>query len=633
VCGIVGFYGCKLSYDASIATLRQMSSSIIHRGPDDFGEFSDGIVGLAMRRLSIIDIKGGHQPVFNNDRSLAIIFNGEIYNYRELRDDLIKLGHVFRTQSDTEVILNQYIQDGDNCLDKFNGMFSFAIWDLRKKSLFIARDRMGVKPLYYYWDGSRLIFGSEIKAILSSGLFKKEINNQGVWDYLTFRYIPQPNTIWKNIFKLPPGHTLMINQENNFPLISRYWEIPNRDLGAKIQTYQEYLNEFDSIFLDSVSKRMIADVPVGILLSGGLDSSAVAAAASEVSSGRLNSYSVAFHDSIDTNELAYAKLVANHLGMSCSEIIINKKEFIDFLPKSIHLLDEPMADMASIPLYFVSKLAGRDVKVVLSGEGADEVLGGYEFDKATSYWKNIEKLHKLPKNTRTLLIKAITKLNPKYEYLHEMAEKPLMDHLKLSPPNMTNYMSSEDKSRLFGANPGFEDSFDAIRNAASSRNSNDPLDLSLYILSQSWLVEDLLMKADKMTMGASVELRVPFLDYRLVEWAFKAPGFVKVGKPFFAYGQHQSKRVLRDFARKRLPHEIIERPKQGFPVPVYEWSKNGETKLWMEERLLNKESSLSSFFDSKELEIFVRSSQKNGLYGQQKLWNLLILEMWLEQWQ
>jgi asparagine synthase (glutamine-hydrolysing) len=632
MCGIAGFYNIGVGEAEGRAVLRAMCDAIRHRGPDDDGYFWQDQVGMGMRRLSIIDLAGGHQPISNDRNTRHIVFNGEIYNFRELREILAGQGHRFRTHCDTEVILRQFEQDGPACVNRFNGMFAFSIWDSEKRQLFIARDRLGVKPLYYYWDGRSFLYGSEIKAILASGRVAKDVNEEAVWDYLTFRYIPQPNSIWKRIHKLEPGHTLTISQDDPEPRIRRYWDIPSEGSGAK-KSFREYQEEFEGLYLDAVRLRLIADVPVGILLSGGLDSSAVAAAVSEVHNSKVSSFSIAFKDSPSTNELPFAREVADRIGTDHHEVLIGQKEFMDFLPDFVWHSDEPVADLASVPLHYVSKLARGKVKVVLSGEGADEVLGGYNFDKMVSIWEKIRRFQRIPAWLRFGILQPLAgAVNDRLAERLRVANEPLGHRMVSHPHTMTNYMTSSEKAPLFGnSRNGFGDSLDVLRRDSRRVDIRDPLQHSLFMFCQSWLVEDLLMKADKMTMANSIELRVPFLDYRLVEWAAKAPSMVKVGRN--SLGKLETKRILREFARTRLPSSILERPKQGFPVPVYEWL-NGDLKPWVEDKLLSKSNWINQFFDPKEVEASLRKWQRggDGNADRHRIWNLLILQIWAEKW-
>jgi asparagine synthase (glutamine-hydrolysing) len=631
MCGIVGYFNLGLKREDGLMLLHHMCETIAHRGPDDNGFYANEWVGLGIQRLSIIDLVSGHQPVQNEDGSKQIIFNGEIYNFRELRFKLQEEGHRFLTASDTEVILHQYEEDGKDGVNHLNGMFAFAIWDQRKQSLFIVRDRMGIKPLYYYWDGQKFFFASEIKALLSTPLVKRQLNLQALWDYLTFRYIPQPETIWTNIYKLLPGHYLTISLDKPKPEIECYWDIPYHD-DITVKSEGEYFEEFESLFLDAVRLHLIADVPVGVLLSGGLDSSSVAAAIAEVHNSQLSSFSVAFQDSPSINELPFARKVASRVGTDHHEIVIGEKEFCDFLPKFIRLTDEPLADLASVPLYYVSHLARQKVKVVLSGEGGDEILGGYHLDVTVRGWDKICQFQHLPRWLRESILPWVAQIFGRKIKEHiKKANIPIDQRLTLYPDNMTNYLTSTEKQTLFREILPLKDSFSIIKDEISRLPTRIPLHQLLYIYCQSWLVEDLLMKADKMTMANSIELRVPFLDHRIVEWAAGTPAWVKVGRNNL--GAYETKRVLRNFARARLPEEILRRPKQGFPVPVYDWLKS-VLKSYATEMLTSPDTKIYRWLKPEEIrrQLDRGTHNKSSLIERHRLWNLLILELWAREW-
>lgn len=631
MCGITGYFNLPINYEMRQQLLQCMCDVIAHRGPDDAGYYADDFAGLGMRRLSIIDLSSGHQPMTNEDGNRHIIFNGEIYNYRELRSKLLERGHHFSTASDTEVILRQYEQDGPECVQKLNGMFAIAIWDRVARKLFLARDRMGVKPLYYYWDGKHLLFASEIKALLESGYVPRVLNPQAMWDYLTFRYVPQPETIWENVYKLPPGHTLTIDADRLEPTVRRYWDIPYSDEQV-IKSDAEYDQEFEELFLDAVRLRLIADVPVGILLSGGLDSSAVAAAIGEVHNSRLSSFSVAFKDSPAADERIFARQAAERVGTDHNEIVIDEHDFLDFLPRFVHFSDEPLADLASIPLYYVSSLAREKVKVVLSGEGSDEILGGYDFDRSVQKWNWLGQYQRLPTFIRRNLGSPVANLlGGHWPQRLEKANTPLDRIFVSNPFNMTNYFNSDEKIRILNPGHSFTDSQDLVRMDAARAKSGQPLHQALYVYCQSWLVEDLLMKADKMTMANSIELRVPFLDYRLVEWVARTPSWIKVGRN--RSGKYETKRVLRHFAEKRLPAFIISRPKQGFPVPVYDWLSN-KYKDWSVGLLSSNDTKLREWLRPSAIqEQLDQGTQPSSSHtDRQRLWNFLILELWMREW-
>ena len=620
MCGIAGYI--RRSGNVEEGTVLDMCNMIRHRGPDDEGLFVRGPVGLGIRRLSIIDIVGGHQPIFNEQGMMCTIFNGEIYNYKELRSALLAQGHEFSTRTDTEVLVHQYEKSGPDCVADLNGMFAFAIWDELQQRLFIARDRMGIKPLYYYFDGERFVFASEIKSLLVVDGVKQQLNVNGLWDYLTFRYVPEPETIWKGIRKLPPAHRLMLNTRSWNLTVERYWDIPVcQGEPSACAGESQMAEEFGELFEDSVARHLQADVPVGILLSGGLDSSAVLAAVSRLHGNKIFSFSVAFKDGGEFDELHYARQVARHVNAQNYEVVIDHKDFIDLLPEFVWHTDEPLADLASVPLYYVSKLARDHVKVVLSGEGSDEILGGYDLELFMRDVQRAGRLSRFPAfiqhALRCTILKKVSGI--------DQADIPSQRAF-----HMTNIFSHEEKQRLFQIIPtGAGDSIELIREYYSRVRGSNPLNQVLYTFSQSWLVEDLLMKADKMTMANSIELRVPFLDHRIVEWAAKAPPSMKIGT---LNNKLVTKKVLRMYANAKVPESIISRPKKGFPVPAYGWL-SGELKSFAVD-MLGAGSRSAGLFDRKLLSSYVHAGTRReaGVKDRHKLWSLLILELWMRRW-
>lgn len=596
----------------------RMCGTIAHRGPDDRGSYIDDDIAIGMQRLSIVDIAGGHQPFSTEDGRVQLVFNGEIFNYKEMRQAFISDGASLRTSSDTECILHQYIRRGLDGFHELNGMFAVAIWDRRTRSLHLVRDRMGVKPLYYYWDGRTFAFASEIKAILALPQIQKAVDPRGIWDYLTFRYVPGPGSIWRNIHKVPPGHRLTVTV-GSAPRIERWWDIPVPNITRR--TGEALDEEFAYLFRDAVKMRMVADVPVGVMLSGGLDSSAVASVAAESHGEAVKTFSVSFLNSPETDERSYARAVAAYLGADHHEIEIGQQEFIDFLPRLVHFADEPMADLASVPLYYVCELARQSVKVVLSGEGADETLAGYDFDQ----W-HARRLEQFPPRRRgpAAFLRELVRPGEARQGGGDLRDDA-------TPPHMTNYMTSAEKETLCGRRLTEADSLDVVRAHLHRAGSRPALDQILYLYCQDWLVEDLLMKADRMSMANALELRTPFLDYRLVEWAARAPVAVKVGSG--ADGIFETKHVLRRFAAGRLPTEILRRPKQGFPVPVYDWLA-GPLRDWARDLVLSPSAKLRQWCDGRQLAGMVDAgtAPDAAMSDRHRLWNLLVLEHWLQAW-
>lgn len=627
MCGFTGWFRIGIESAQRCPLLEKMCSAIAHRGPDDRGIYTDDHVGLGFQRLSIVDLEGGHQPMISDDGGVVISFNGEVFNHAALRCELAREGESFRSHSDTEVILKLYQRRGIESVARLNGMFAIAIWDKRQGVLHLIRDRLGVKPLYYARVGNALLFGSEIKSILASKRIERSVNPRAVWDYLTFRYVPGPQTIWDGIFKLPPAHRLEFRLDDDVPTISRWWDMSMAPPAVE-KSLHEYDEEFRHLFEDSVRLRLQADVPVGITLSGGLDSSAVVAAAA---SPALHTFSVAFADAPDTNELAYARTVSKAFSTQHHEVVIDEKDFLDFLPDFVWHTDEPLADLASIPLNYVSRLARQEVKVVLSGEGADEIFAGYDFDRCALFWDQVARESAGRRPGAGLLSRLAAPFSARARQLGGLVPTITDQRHVAEPISMTNLWSSAEKREMLSSTQSWPDSMDAVRSHLARLGNGEPLNQVLYSYCQDWLVEDLLMKADRMSMANSLELRTPFLDYRLVEWAGRLPVHLKAGPD--AAGNYRTKEILRRYAEPRLPREIVERPKQGFPVPVYGWL-SGSLAPWSREILLESKAQLADWFKPSALQKIVEAGTHPDAdsRAQHRLWSLLILEIWMRRW-
>lgn len=630
MCGIVGIGG-NFSESQCIEIVSKMMKSIKHRGPDDEGMWASNGIGLGVQRLSIIDILGGHQPMSDEFSNTIIVYNGELYNYKDIREELEGRGVLFKTQSDTEVVLKSLVQKGLDAVNQWNGMFALAVWNPVMKRLLLIRDRLGIKPLYYAWDGKVLLFASEIKAILASGLYCKKVNVQAVWDYLTFRYIPDPETVWDGVRKVPPGH-IMEWFSGEEPVLREYWSTDVVADSEKVEDREGSLQAFESIFLDAVNIRLLAsDVPVGVLLSGGLDSSSVAAAAVELGHRNFHTFSVGFADGGEYSELPYARQLSKNIESKHHEVIIDRKDFLDLLPAVVRAADEPLADLASVPLLAVCRLAREYVKVVLSGEGGDEVLAGYSLDRMVRRWHTIELLQRLPGPLLKFLASIGEQVLPeKYgTFASKVVEIPLSEWNRRLRAHMTRFFSQEEKVALW---PGYrgQDSQRILDRLYAGAASSRPLQQLLSVYQRSWLVEDLLMKADKMSMATSLELRVPFLDHRLVTWANRQPDQTKISeKGWFRY---TTKDVLRRFASNRVPRNILVRAKRGFPVPAYDWLRMGLAS-WAEECLTRGNSHLQDVFNTGAIRYIVKQAKEGDLRASHRVWLLLILEIWLEEWE
>ncbi|WP_010304047.1 asparagine synthase (glutamine-hydrolyzing) [Candidatus Odyssella thessalonicensis] len=613
MCGIAGIIG-NFDQLSGEALIKKMLRVIEHRGPDSNGFWVRDGFAFGMQRLSIIDLTGGDQPIWDKS-GVGIVFNGEIYNFRHLRASLEQEGIVFHTHSDTEVILRLYLRKGIEAIQELEGMFAICLYDPRIEKVYLVRDRLGVKPLYYYHHTDNFVFGSEIKSIHEALAQIPEIDDQSIWHYLTLRYVPAPETIWRNINKLEPGHYLVYDLKDKNFIIQKYWSVDF--CSERLQRTRNYEAEFENLFLEAVEKRLLAsDVPVGILLSGGLDSSCVAAAAVELGHKNFHTFSIGFEDGGEFSELNYAKKVAEHIGSTHHEIIISQEQFVDFIEEFVWYSDEPIADLASIPLYYVSKLASEHVKVVLSGEGADEILAGYNLDQLA------QKLHYL--EVMSYLPSSVLKFLP-FESMKTLAVSGYQNFLKSQATHITDIFSEEEKKELC-THTARKSTKAYLRELYNSNVSPEPIDQLQSAYCHGWLVEDLLMKADKMSMATSLELRVPFLDHKLVEWAARLPLEWKVGS---FYKGFTTKRILRSFAEKRIPQEIIKRPKQGFPVPAYKWVKE-DLFEFAKETL--EGSSLKPYIKTEELLRLLHNLKRGQINADHKVWNLIILAKWMQRW-
>jgi len=618
ICGIINF---NHSEPVDAALVAKMTRTLVHRGPDDAGFFVEGQVGLGFRRLSIIDLSGGHQPIFNEDGSMAIIFNGEIYNYRDLAPELRAAGHTLKTRSDTETILHAYEQYGDDCVEHLRGMFAFAIWDRKRHRLFMARDRFGVKPLYYNRNARFLAFASEIKALLEIAQVPREIDPDALDQFLSLRYVPGPRTMFKDIFRLQPGHTLVVDDRGVH--VRKYWDINYSAMSPA--SPRQIAESFEELLEESVRLRLIADVPVGVFLSGGLDSSAILATIGKVAPGQtVKTFSVGYPAAgpgeEDHCELKYARLAANTFGADHYEYRLTAKDFEEFIPDLVWHLDEPLADPSCIPLHFVSKLASEHVKVVLSGEGADECLAGY------GIYSKMLALDGIKRNVPGLgrLARSLARIAPgeRLRRYLSMSGRPLEQAYR----GVCRGFGGETLSRLIGEDRRrrsdrqtceiFGGYFEAVRKAS-------PLSRMLYVDAKIWLPDDLLLKADKMTMANGLELRVPFLDHKLVEFTAALPDDNKLNSD-------GGKSLLRKAMRDVLPKAILERPKKGFPVPIASWLR-GPLRQFTRDHLLSRGSACNSYMDYAAITRIVEEHEEGRLDRSQEIWTLLVFQSWHQQ--
>jgi asparagine synthase (glutamine-hydrolysing) len=631
MCGISGIVLSSASRrELTPRIAERMRDILSHRGPDDFGMFLEEGVALGHRRLSIVDVNAGHQPMSNEDGNLQIVYNGEIYNHTDYRGDLESLGHVYRTHCDTETILHLYEEDGARCVEKLRGMFAFAIWNRRRKELFVARDRLGVKPLYYVHtsDGS-LYFGSEIKALLAAGAVKPELNFAALPDYLANHAPSGEETLFAGVKRLLPGH-VMTWRDGNLK-IDKYWDVQfaREEVSLSSRSDKDLVAEWLELFKASVRLRLMADVPLGMFLSGGIDSSAIAAMMSEMVAEPIKTFSVAFKER-EANELEYARLVARAFNTDHHETLVSPEAFFEALPRLVWHEDEPVAHPSSVALYFVSKLASEHVKVVLTGEGSDEMLAGYgRYRKtvynlaagATYYRFTNEPLRKLVGSSVSMLPKGSTargKLMRSFLCVRPEIESIYFDNFAVFSRGMQRELfTGELKERIDGVEP-----FACITKYLEQTDADTLLNKLLYADIKTYLHE-LLMKQDQMSMAASIESRVPFLDHKLVEFTARLPERMKLRGLTTKY-------ILRESMKGRLPDAILNRSKMGFPVPVGSWFR-GAYRSVVDDHLLSKRAMSRGLFDPAVVRQLVEEHQAGLANHAERLWSLVNLEIWMRQ--
>ena len=624
MCGIVGIINLDAQKPVAIQLLKKMIDVIHYRGPDDEGFHVEGNVGLGVCRLSIIDLETGHQPIHNEDKTIWVVQNGEIYNFRELRSNLERFGHRFCTNSDTEVIVHCYEEYGDHCPEYLRGMFAFAIWDSKSKKLLLARDRVGIKPLFYLNDDQTLLFGSEIKSILCEPTFERQLSIPSLDEYLTYGYIPEPNTIFQGIKKLPPGHVLICGNGNIY--IKKYWDVIYPQKSVKDQTYYE--EKVKEILKDSLKFHLISDVPVGILLSGGIDSSTVTGLTTTISNHRVKTFSVKGGGGV-FNELPYARLVADKYDTEHYEFEI-EPNLVEIIPKLISYFDEPFADSSALPTYYVSKIASRYVKVVLSGEGGDELFSGYPW-----HIRNIQisNYRRIPAFIRKNIVKKLL-LD-----LHASLKSPKLIKLLNSLKNLNDYsllteadtyqalmtFASEDLKNTILTECVKEQLKeqkrpDVVSNYFMNCDANNILDRSLYCDLKTYLPGDLLTKVDRMSMANSLEVRVPFLDHQLIEFMATVPPELKLRGKVTKY-------ILKKSMRDILPEKIQRRGKRGFSIPVARWFRE-DLSDYVKDILMDNRTKQRGIFSSKGIESIIRRHQNGEWDYGSALWSLIIFELW-----
>ncbi|HEV7645646.1 MAG TPA: asparagine synthase (glutamine-hydrolyzing) [Pyrinomonadaceae bacterium] len=619
MCGIAGFINTKIKPSAEReALLDAMCRIITHRGPDEQGMMVDDHAALGMRRLSIIDLKTGQQPIYDESGDLVIVFNGEIYNFRELKTELEKRGHRFKTNSDTETIVHAYEEFGAGCLQHLRGMFAFAIWNKARKELFIARDRVGKKPLYYsVLDDGELVFGSELKVLLTHGGIKREIDLGALDAYLSFGYIPDPMCIFKNVRKLEAGHYLI--WRDGKVETHGYWDFEYKENAAS-KKEEDYIEELRELIKDAVNVRLISEVPLGAFLSGGVDSSAIVGNMARLSDQPVKTFSIGFNED-SFNELKYARVTAEHFGTEHHEFIVTP-DLCDIVDELVWHFDEPFADSSALPTYMVSKMAREYVTVVLSGDGGDELFGGY-----TRYVTDKKRagLAHLPRSIRAGLLQPVSRMLP-----HNAPGKNYLYNVSLDPVDRyidnISHFSARHKKALYSA--GLKQNMNGTANAgeelfrrfASGVETGNSTDKLLYLDSKTYLPGDILTKVDRMSMAASLEARVPLLDHKLIEFVTRIPAELKLNGL-------ETKYIFKRAMQGLVPDSILHRPKQGFGVPINEWI-NLQLRDRIREDLLEKRTLDRGYFEPGYIKLLLDEHERGRRDHSHSLWILWMLELW-----
>ena len=623
MCGIAGFSLFNYNEGGEKA-LHDMHHAILHRGPDASGTYLDEHIGLCHRRLSILDLsEAGNQPMFSADGNLVIVFNGEIYNFLELRESLAAQGVQFKSHTDTEVILALYAKEGVDCLKKLNGMFAFAIWDKAKQELFIARDRLGKKPLYYFSDNGRFAFGSEIKAILALKSIPREIRLDAVYDFFAYQYVPDPKSIFQHIHKLPPAHYMVLNKDGF--TITEYWDLSFKNTSSESEEHNKARLK---ALLEKVTKqRMISDVPLGAFLSGGVDSSGVVAMMAEASPTPVKTCTIGF-DNKDFNEADFAREIAEKYNTEHHEFTVHQN-VAEQLEHIVSFFDEPFADPSLVPTYFVSELARKAVTVALAGDGGDEMFAGYEkysIDDLENRLRN-----KFPEAVRKSIFPSLAKLAGIVPGKLGKKAKSLLTSLSQSPAmafyitnsmmtdEMWQHLVKEDVANQLGDYHPSQYTLDMYDKA----DGPDHLSKILYTDIKTYMTGDILVKVDRMSMANSLEVRAPILDYQVAEFAAALPSKQK-------YRDGEKKYLLKEVFKPFIPESLLYRKKMGFDTPLDEWFRT-ELKVLSESKLLDRDSGVSRIFSNERIAQLWNEHQKGCEHGR-ALWSMLMFELWYEKY-
>lgn len=620
MCGICGVISINEAQPVDRDVLHRMNQTLRHRGPDDEGYYQDSQAALAMRRLSIIDLNTGHQPISNETGEIWVVYNGEIYNFREVRAELEHRGHIFKTLTDTEVIVHAYEEYGDDCIKHFNGMFAIALWDARKHRLLMVRDRIGVKPLYFYLGDRQLVFGSELKSVIANPHVPRRIDLCALDLFLTLEYIPGPRTIYQDIQKLMPGHMLTI--ENGQVKITQYWEIPNKPI---LLGEDDCIAALSGLIKDAVRIRLMSDVPLGAFLSGGIDSSTIVGFMSQLNGSPIQTFSIGFED--DTyNELPFARAVARHFNTKHRDEVL-QPDIVQLAEELVQHQDEPFADTSMFPTYLVSKLASREVKVVLSGDGGDEIFAGYDSYLA----QKLDRFYGiLPEQLRRKVLPELASWLPP-----QPAKKGLINKIKrmveggaydpaLQHTRWMIFLGPNEKRSLY------EGTFAEMAQAKSvellfgqyfsKAAVFDSLTQQQFVDVKTYLADDILTKVDRMSMAVSVEARVPLLDYRIVEFAMNLPASMKLNRS-------QTKAILRRAVKGLIPDAVLDKPKQGFSIPMKHWLGTSLKPMMMD--LLSEDAlRKQGYFNPAVVSTWVKEHLSGRVNHSHRLWSLMVYQIW-----
>ncbi|MBN2033305.1 MAG: asparagine synthase (glutamine-hydrolyzing) [Deltaproteobacteria bacterium] len=640
MCGIVGFLS-KKHFAEACGSLSKATNTLSHRGPDDAGMFFDDNagVGLGHRRLSIIDLtRAGRQPMASDDGKVQIVHNGEVYNFREIRQSLLSHGHVFNSQTDTEVILKAYMQWGIQCLDRFVGMFAFAIWDSNEQKLLLARDRLGIKPLYYHHSERGFSFASELKALMAFSDFRKDLDPDALVLFLHYQYVPGPRSIFRNTWKLLPGHYAVFDQEGL--KTRRYWEVPAHEPDIHENWTESHVVErLEDLLTLSVSDHLVGDVPLGALLSGGIDSSLVVALMQRINPSPVRTFTIGFKEE-PYNEAVWAKRVANHLGTDHCEILVTPKDALAVVPRLPEMYDEPFADSSAIPTSLVCQLARSEVAVALSGDGGDEQFAGY-----VRYWAAtgmLKGFRRIPRSTRKILARAFDSLSfSSIEAFYGLCGKHLPQRFRVNNlldkwQKLLRILNDAALSEIYRMTVclwGREELYNLMgKDLPESRYESlfdesdvwSPVAMLMRVDRETYLPDAMLSKVDRAGMAVGLEVRVPLLDHRVVEYTSLMPDSLKIRN---GTGKYILKRLL----AKYLPVSLFKRPKMGFALPLDEWFR-GELKPLLSDYLSPSRLKREGLFDEKVIEKKILEHLQKKANHQYRLWSLLMWEMWKEKW-